>query len=68
MRLKMLSKYNSNPYLRLAVDSKMVRFSCPGLDKNEIEPAALFDDFLLALAKEKILLYIHIGCLKLVNW
>ncbi|MDE6642101.1 MAG: hypothetical protein K2K63_16440 [Acetatifactor sp.] len=53
MKLKMLSKYNFNPYLRLAVDSKMVRFSCPGLDKNEIEHAALFDDFLLALSKEK---------------
>lgn len=53
MKLKMLSKYNFNPYLRLAVDSKIVRFSCPGLDKSEIEPAALFDDFLLDLSKGK---------------
>lgn len=51
--LSKLSKYNFNPYLRLAVDSEIVRFSCPGLDKNEMEPAALFDDFLLALSKEK---------------
>lgn len=45
-------KYNM-PFLRLAVDSEIVRFRCLGLDKNEIEFAALFDGFLLALSKEK---------------
>ncbi len=41
------------PYLRFAVDSGIVRFCCSGLDKNQIEFAALFDDFLLTLSKEK---------------
>lgn len=45
-------KYNT-PYLRITADSSMVRFSCPGLNKNEIDFAALFDDFLLTLSKEK---------------
>lgn len=40
-------------HLRFAVDSDIVRFSCPGLEKNEMEYAALFDDFLSALSKEK---------------
>lgn len=53
MKYKILSKYKFNPFLRLAVDSEIVRFSCPGLDKNEIEPAALFDALLLALSKGK---------------
>lgn len=55
-------KYNT-PYLRITADSSMVRFSCPGLNKNEIDFATLFDDFLLTLSKEKIFLCIRIVCL-----